>query len=93
MKRNLKDEENEEVRVELKYCEHCGGLWVRECGAGVVYCDNCQAKVADLPIPKKGPGRVRLPVGQRTLVEDMAEEHDAEMGDGEMDLKAVGGVA
>jgi hypothetical protein len=25
-----------EIRVELKYCEHCGGLWVRERGAGVV---------------------------------------------------------
>jgi hypothetical protein len=35
MKRNHDDEGNEVVRLELKYCERCGGLWVRECGAGV----------------------------------------------------------
>jgi hypothetical protein len=52
-----------EVRVELKYCEHCGGLWVRERGAGVVYCEKCQAKVDDLPTQKKRPGRARLPIG------------------------------
>jgi len=40
MKGNSKGEKNGEVRVELKYCEHCGGLWVRERGAGVVYCDQ-----------------------------------------------------
>ena len=89
MKRNPNDKNKEEVRVELKYCEHCGGLWVRECGAGVVYCENCQAKVADLPIPKKKPGRITLPVGRRTVVEDCGRE----IGDGETDLEAVGGVA
>lgn len=40
------------VRVELKYCEHCGGLWVRECG-GSVYCPKCLPKVEDLPAPKE----------------------------------------
>ena len=28
MKSNQKDK-NKAVRKELKYCEHCGGLWVR----------------------------------------------------------------
>ena len=55
------DNKNIEVRVELKYCEHCGGLWVRERGAGVVFCERCQPKVDDLPMRKKKPGRVRLP--------------------------------
>jgi hypothetical protein len=93
MKRNSKDEQNGATRVELKYCEHCGGLWVRECGAGVVYCDNCQAKVADLPIPKKKPRRPILPVGRHTLLEDMVEGSDPEISDGDGDLEAAGGVA
>ena len=50
--------EKNEVGVELKYCEHCGGLWVRERGAGV-YCDNCQPKVADLPAAKES-GQAQL---------------------------------
>ena len=32
--------------VELKYCERCGGLFLRECGAGVVYCAGCDARRA-----------------------------------------------
>lgn len=63
--------ENREVRMELKYCEHCGGLWVREGGAGV-YCDRCRSRVEDLPIPKKKPGRVTLPIRKKTLVEQYA---------------------
>ena len=46
-----------EVRVELKYCEHCGGLWVRERGAGV-FCEKCQAEVDEFPMRKKRPGRI-----------------------------------
>jgi len=49
-----------EVRVELKYCEHCGehcgGLWVRERGAGVVYCEKCQGQLEEMPMRKKNRG-------------------------------------
>lgn len=90
MKRNSKGEANE-IRMELKYCERCGGLWVRECGAGMVYCGSCQEKVADLPIPKKKPGRVRLPVGQQTLVEEYDLGHAED--DAHKDQRAMGGVA
>jgi ribosomal protein L37AE/L43A len=69
-----KDKDEGLVRVELKYCEHCGGLWVRESGAGVAYCSNCQPKIADLPIPKKKPGRVSLPVGRRSRIEGCGAE-------------------
>ena len=95
MRRNLndKDKDREEVRMELKYCEHCGGLWVRECGAGVVYCENCQAKVADLPVPKKKPGRVTLPVRGRALVEEYDRDTGNTERDAETDMEAMGGVA
>jgi hypothetical protein len=77
-----------EVRVELKYCEHCGGLWMRECGAGVVFCEKCQAELDEFPMQKKRPGRVRLPDGPR------AERKYMVMSEEELrDLDAVGGVA
>ena len=60
MSRTHKGNENG-VGVELKYCEHCGGLWVRERGAGEVYCEKCQPKIAELPVPRKKPPRVMLP--------------------------------
>ena len=78
------------VRMELKYCEHCGGLWVREGGAGV-YCDRCAPKVADLPTPRAIPKRakkVTLPSGRETLVRDYAFERPENS-----DMEAAGGVA
>lgn len=81
-------EKKEFSRMELKYCEHCGGLWLRECGAGNVYCTNCQPKVAELPIPKKKPRSAILPVRPRTVV----EAYD-ELLDENMDFEAAGGVA
>jgi len=79
---------NEVVRKELKYCEHCGGLWARECGTGVVYCDNCRPMIADLPLPKKkNPGKILLPVADRSVVEDYALERGT---DDELDLEAEG---
>jgi len=86
-----KGKKNGEVRVELKYCEHCRGLWVRERGAGEVYCDKCQPKVADLPIPKKRARRAILPVRRHTLVEEYNVEIENQ---DDMDFEAAaGGVA
>jgi hypothetical protein len=62
--------DEEELRMELKYCERCGGLWLRQCGVGVVYCANCEREVADLPAPKKKPQRVRVPVLPHSVAED-----------------------
>ena len=74
--RRKSEGEGNEVGMELKYCEHCGGLWVRERGAGTIYCDKCQAKVADLPAPRKRKGRLILPVRPHTAVEEYAYEVD-----------------
>ena len=78
-----------ETRVELKYCEHCGGLWIREGGAGV-YCERCQPKIADLPIPKS-QRRAKLPVGPQTVVEGYDVAIRQENGTG--DFEAMEGVA
>jgi hypothetical protein len=53
----------------------------RVVGAGAssgVYCNNCQPKVADLPIPPKQPNRLTLPVRPHTVVEDYELEIDVE---------------
>jgi hypothetical protein len=80
-------EQDAVVRVELKYCEHCGGLWLRECGAGTVYCESCRQKVEDLPLPTRRQGRLILPVRRRVEVEDY------ESVPGDPDLEAAGGAA
>jgi hypothetical protein len=88
MKRDREGKENNEVGVELKYCEHCGSLWVRERGAGTVYCDRCQSKVADLPTAKTKPGRLILPVRPHTTVEDFEFEIEVDIDvDIEVDIE------
>jgi hypothetical protein len=37
------------TRLELKYCELCGGLWLRPAGDFAVYCPGCLPKMAALP--------------------------------------------
>jgi hypothetical protein len=100
MKRKSKAEQNGMVGVELKYCEHCGGLWVREKGTGVVYCDKCRAKVEDLPVRKKKPARISVP-GERPS--SVAEKYGSEsrrrdfrqssFDPDDDDMEAMGGVA
>ncbi len=89
MNRDHRNKNKNEVGVELKYCEHCGGLWVRERDAGV-YCGRCETKVADLPIPTRKLGRLSLPVRSPTVVEDYDLDPDVE---DPSDMEAVGGVA
>jgi Zn-finger nucleic acid-binding protein len=49
--------EGEEIQVELKYCERCGGLWLRPRGADGVYCASCRVRLAAMPDPGKAPPR------------------------------------
>jgi hypothetical protein len=50
------------VAVELKYCERCGGLWLRELGESEVYCGNCRVRMAEMPRPVyERPSKPRLP--------------------------------
>lgn len=83
------DIEKNHIGMELKYCEHCGGLWVREQRGGV-YCDKCKGAVAELPPPKKKPGRLLLPVRPHTEVEDYDFEIEV---DDVSDFEAARGVA
>jgi Zn-finger nucleic acid-binding protein len=48
----------EVIEVELKYCERCGGLWLRRKGLTQVYCATCEPFMAELPQPS-----LKRPVG------------------------------
>ena len=64
--------EGQEIRVELKYCERCGGLWLRPQGAEGVYCASCRVALAAMPNPGEAPprkARRRKARAQRTLVQ------------------------
>ena len=50
------------IAMELKYCERCGGLWLRPQGDGEVYCGSCRVRLADMPQPvEKRSSKPRLP--------------------------------
>jgi Zn-finger nucleic acid-binding protein len=43
------------VELELKYCERCGGLWLRRRDVDVeqVYCPSCVPKMTEFPVPRR----------------------------------------
>ncbi len=53
--------------LHLKYCECCGGLWLRPEDAATAYCPPCERLLARLPArpprsERKPPRRAPLPV-------------------------------
>jgi len=54
-----------ELSFELKYCERCGGLWLRPAGGGQTYCVACGRAMAELPAPSIEPGSARMSRGPR----------------------------
>jgi hypothetical protein len=51
---------NEEA-LELKYCERCGGLWLRPVGGGQIYCAPCSHEMSELPPSSNEPDDARMP--------------------------------
>ena len=45
---------------QLKYCERCGGLWLRPAGAAVRYCPVCASFMDELPL--RTPRNQRKPL-------------------------------
>jgi hypothetical protein len=39
--KSIRGLEYQEIHVELKYCERCGGLWLRQEGITRVHCASC----------------------------------------------------
>ena len=60
--------------VELKYCERCGGLWLRRKGCRQVYCWPCVPKMAEFAIAKKRPGTAGLPIARALDLQAVIDE-------------------
>jgi hypothetical protein len=69
------------VRMELKYCERCGGLWMRTWGTDEIYCPLCAVEMSDLPVGgrKKRP---RIPVNDRVEIKSQCEDWSRFCGEG-----------
>jgi len=73
--------EGREIRVEMKYCERCGGLWLRPQGADGVYCASCRMGLAAMPDPGDAPPRkprrrkARAQVQRRGVQDDARKEN------------------
>ncbi len=61
-------EDPEIVLLELKYCERCGGLWLRVRGAADVYCALCTVEILDLPVLPKKTSKPRMPVNHKVEI-------------------------
>jgi len=57
----MKSKDPEYILLELKYCERCGGLWLRVQGDPGPYCAPCDLELMDSPRPRRRLGRPRLP--------------------------------
>ena len=80
-----------ELQFELKYCERCGGLWLRPVGGGQIYCVACGREMAELPPASHEPETARMPQGPRWGVDE--SDFEGYEGDEGVDLDASGGVA
>jgi len=54
-------DELEIVQLELKYCESCGGLWLRPKGSQQVECASCATRFKRAFGRLRESGRARLP--------------------------------
>jgi hypothetical protein len=92
MKAVRENESTGEVRMELKYCERCGGLWLRPTDGGQIYCAACGRAMAELPPASYDRvGGPRLSQGPRWEFYEGEDESDE--GYEGLDLDAAGGVA
>ena len=68
--------EGQEIQVELKYCERCGGLWLRPQGADGVYCSSCRVGLDAMPDPGEAPPHKARRRKARAQVQKDAQRED-----------------
>jgi Zn-finger nucleic acid-binding protein len=65
------------VHLELKYCERCGGLWLRPAGTSKVYCGGCAPAMSEMAVPVRRNSRARLPGSERIHIKAMSAAADS----------------
>ena len=81
----------DKLSLELKYCERCGGLWLRPVGGGQIYCVGCGRAMAELPPSSYEVVNPRVPRGpKRGGGSEGFEEYE---GEAETDVDVAGGAA
>jgi Zn-finger nucleic acid-binding protein len=78
------------LSLELKYCERCGGLWLRPAGGEQIYCAVCGRAIAELPPASHEVRNARAPRMPRWGRNGAQHEEDCEV---ELGKDAAGGVA
>jgi hypothetical protein len=73
--------EGQEIQVELKYCERCGGLWLRPRGADGVYCSSCRVRLEAMPNPGEAPPRKARSRRKARARERVVQREDAQNPD------------
>jgi hypothetical protein len=76
------------VNLELKYCERCGGLWIRQAGCKDIYCSGCADAMAQRSPSSRFKTRARMPGSERpvAIVAGSASARDeAESSEFELD--------
>jgi uncharacterized Zn finger protein (UPF0148 family) len=62
----MESEEFNIVQLELKYCERCGGLWVRRMGGEEIYCPSCAVEMVDFAASSRRKPSTRPPVSDES---------------------------
>ena len=55
------EQQSEVIRLELKYCERCGSLWLREADSAGIYCARCEAAVDRMAPSTRVKGKACVP--------------------------------
>jgi hypothetical protein len=77
--------EETQGRVEMKYCERCGALWLRAIGSRDIYCCQCERQMRELPLAgyhKPGMRRRKTETTQLSILH----------GSGELAISNYGGA-
>ena len=53
---------DEVIELDLKYCERCGGLWLRVRGLQDIYCSSCVVAMSEVAVGYRARRGPRLPI-------------------------------
>jgi uncharacterized Zn finger protein (UPF0148 family) len=69
---------NQGIQLDLKYCERCGGLWLRPQGTNGVYCAICSKHLAAMPKRGEAPPPKTRRRRRKTVVrmDEMASDRE-----------------